>query len=308
MDYKERLISSGIFKRVRESQYRCNCPFCGDRKGHMYVKIVMTDDSPVLYNCFKCNAHGKLNKKFLEYFGIDDIVIPKTSYRKKIEVSRASSSSNILTVTENEPIKDISTYIQSRVGHYPTISDLQTFQYIGNPIRYAKEYLDNDNVDVTKKLKDRYWFKMTNGNIVGRQNKDTNRNRWMKYQPSVSLQRKGIYILKLPFDSYKLINVYIAEGVMDVIGLYYNYIQDNNVYIATLGKNYVDGLHYLISMGIFGYSVNVKIFKDSDVSVNKIIIPEYVGKLFNKIDTYQNSIGHDYGVLPDQLDIEKIIL
>jgi len=211
-------------------------------------------------------------------------------------------------VTKNDPINDISMYIQSRVGHYPTLTELQFFQYVGDPVRYAKEYLDNNNeISLINKLKDRYWFRMTNGNIVGRHNKDIIKNRWMKYHSTLLTSKKGLYVIKLPFDSYKPINVYIAEGVMDVIGLYYNYIQENNLYIATLGKNYIDGLYYLISMGIFGESVNVKIFKDSDVSLEKIIIDRHMKELFNRIDIYQNSMAHDYGVQPDLLDIEKII-
>lgn len=299
MGYKEELISSGIFKRVNNYQYRCNCPFCGDLKGHMYVLIRM-DDTPVLYNCFKCNAHGKMNKKFLEYFGIDNIKIPFTSKKKIIE-SKTSSNANIETVSPNDDITNICEYIQSRVGHYPTLSELQSFQYISNPELYAKDYFGKTNINKT--LFNRYWFRLTNGNIIGRYIDDTKTPRWLKYNHITN--SKGLYTIKNPFDAYKTINVYIAEGIMDVIGLYYNYIQNNNIYIATLGRNYADGLNHLISMGIFGDSVCVKIFKDSDFS--KIWIDDHTRQLFKRIDIYGNMSAKDYGVTPDKLDIHKVI-
>ena len=73
LKYKEELLNTGLFRRVSEGQYVCKtCPFCGDTKGHMYVLIKLNDDTPVLYNCFKCNSHGVMNKKFLSYFNLNE--------------------------------------------------------------------------------------------------------------------------------------------------------------------------------------------------------------------------------------------
>ena len=59
LKYKEELLNTGLFRRVSEGQYVCKtCPFCGDTKSHMYVLIKLNDDTPVLYNCFKCNSHA----------------------------------------------------------------------------------------------------------------------------------------------------------------------------------------------------------------------------------------------------------
>lgn len=306
-EYKQKLLETGIFKRVRDGQYKAQyCPFCGDRKWHMYVMIKLTDDTPVLYNCFKCNSSGRLNKKFLEYYNLENIRIPRTTFQRKIETSKATDGSNsAITVTENDNIVNVCKYIESKVGHYPTLEELRYFQYVGNPKQYAIEYLGcspNNNGYV---FKDRHWFRMTNGNISGRwKNDDEGVMSWYKYNSKLVTGR-GLYTLKIPFDLCLPVNVYIAEGVMDVIGLYYNYIRDNCIYIASMGKDYEAGIRHLVSLGIFGDSVNIKIFKDSDVKHDSIHIDENLKKLFNKVDIYQNVIGHDYGVLPEKLEIQK---
>lgn len=304
LEYKQKLLDTGLFKRVSEGQYTCQvCPFCGDRKRHLYVLIKLTDDTPVLYNCFKCNSHGILNNKFLEYFDISDIKIPRGSYRKKIQESKASVDA-VTTVSENDNIENVCNYIKSKVGHYPTLSELQYFQYLGNPNVYANEYLGMSLH--TNVLKNRNWFRLTNGSIAGRWYNDNHSCLWKKYSPK-NVDTRALYTMKIPFDLYQPINVYIAEGIMDVIGLYYNHTRDNNIYIASLGKGYVSGLEHLISVGIFGDSVNVKIFKDSDVKKSDIRIDNNLRKLFNHIDIYQNTIGHDYGLLPDKIEIHKCV-
>ena len=86
-EFKRKLLDTGLFRKVSgDGQYVCKtCPFCGDVKSHMYVKIKQDEDMPVLYNCFKCNARGIVNEQFISYFGIDDIEIPKIKGRRRIQ-------------------------------------------------------------------------------------------------------------------------------------------------------------------------------------------------------------------------------
>lgn len=303
--YKEQLLNTGIFRRVNASQYTCQCPFCNDNKRHMYVLIKMTDSTPVLYNCFKCNSHGKMNRKFLEFFGIDTITIPRTSHRKRIESStKVSGTLKHVLVDEKDVTVGVCEYIQSRVGHYPNLDDLKKFQYVAKPDEYVREYLQ---LDKHVKYDGRCWFRITNGSIVGRRYVDDGvGHSWMKLHATNVIGR-GLYKINAAVDLYKPINVCIAEGVMDVIGLYYNYPNENNVYIACLGRDYGAAMNHLVSLGIFGNSVNVKIFKDSDVDLNSIRIDQYLKMLFNRVDIYQNMMDHDYGVLPDKLEIQKCI-
>lgn len=303
-EFKQKLLDTGIFEYVRNDQYRCKeCPYCGDTKKHLYVKIVFDDKTPVLFNCFKCNNKGILNKEFLDYYNIN-LKIPKSKYTKRIETNKPSVSS-IITCDENDNINDICEYIRNRIGTYPSIDDLNKFQYLSNPYKYIKEYLGNNIDSQIKNIDDRYWFRMTNGNMCGRFHNDDTKYRWIKYKPKL-LMNSGLYVIKSLFDLHKTINVYIAEGVMDVIGLYYNYIKDNNIYIATLSSDYDLGLQYLIDMGIFGNSVNVKIFKDNDINDNDIKLSNKK-ILFKNVSIYHNILDKDVGVLPDKLEIHKCL-
>lgn len=308
-EYKEALLNTGLFKRITTSpsQYRCQyCPFCGDSKWHLYVLIKMTDDTPVLYNCKKCNASGILNHKFLEYFSLDETIqLPKNIRHKRLDVcDNVQQNVRHTWVNDNDDVSMVCQYIDKRVGVYPSIEDLQCFQYIHNPMGYATEYLSYHG-DNHRYFANKVWFKLTNGNIIGRTVDDTSGYRWLRFR-SMKVTGSGLYTMKLPMDVYKPIHICIAEGIMDVIGLYYNHKLDNAVYIATMGSDYYKGLQHVLNMGIFGDSVNVRIYKDSDINTNKIYIPNGTKQLFKRIEVYQNMIGKDYGLLPDQLDINRV--
>lgn len=302
--YKQNLILSGAFRKASGDRYTCQCPFCNDNKNHMYVYIKF-DDTPLLYMCFKCHESGIVNKEFLSYLGLDDIRIPKSNkkFRKHIDFNKINQ--NIVTCNNDDDITDICNFINRKLGVIPTIEELQQFQYISNPFRYSTDYLDYHGNDYI--FKHRHWFKLSNGCIIGRHDIDNQKINWLKHK-STNITRSGVYNIKTQFDLYKPINVYISEGVMDAIGLYYHYIHDNTIYIAVLGRGYGDGMKYLIDMGIFGDNVNIKIFKDSDVNCSYIHIDENMKKLFHSISIYENVIGKDYGLKKNEIEIQKCIL
>jgi len=305
--FKEELLSTGLFRRIpsNPNQYRCKtCPFCGDTRGKMYVLINLNDDTPVFYHCFICNESGVMNKAFLDYFDLGDIPLPKQTYRKKLDVSTVSTIVNQVSCQEQDPLDQISEYIHSRIGVSPSLDQLQTFQYVGNPYQYVKDYLEPD-AKSDYPIKHRAWFKLTNGNIIGRTYNDSDKMRWLRYHTK-NCQGKGLYTMKEPIDLYKPINIVIAEGVMDVIGLYYHNPIPNSFHIAVLGKEYESGIKHILNMGVFGESVHIKIFKDSDVDLNRIHVHPNMIKLFKSIEIYQNTIDHDYGVSSDHIEIVKV--
>jgi len=301
-NYKHQLLETGLFKRASgKDQYKMrDCYYCGDNKNHFYVRIDVNSNDPVVFTCFKCNL-GKglhtLNKKFLEFHDLESIKIPRIT-SKKIYSSKPSDMPQ-LQVTLTEHTKIVSDYIEQRVGVRPTLNDLQMFQFIDNPTEYAKENLGGD----LSMLRDRIWFRLTNGNIKGRQLHD-NGMRWINYHAEQDRQ-KGLYTIKRPFDNRKEVNVVIAEGILDVIGLYYNYPLDNAIFLSVLGPNYIAGLEHLISIGIFGDMINIKFFKDK--GIKNIRVDKFLQQLFLRIETYQNIAAKDYGVPKSQLEIEKII-
>jgi hypothetical protein len=302
-EYKRKLIDTGLFRKVSgKGQYVCkSCPYCGDTKNHFYVLICQEDDSPVLFNCFKCNAKGILNEKFMEYFGIDDIEIPKYKGHRRIRPSDSQSVVMKLIDKEHDVdmINNAYAYIHHRVGVVPSFDDLIKFQIIGNPIQYIQNYLGGD----LKGTKDRLWFRLNNGTIIGRKMDSDDGFRWKKRTPVNDVTDAGIYIIKKEIDPSQTINVCVCEGVMDAIGLYYHGNINNGVFIACMGRDYMIGIRHVISTGIFGDSVIVRIFKDNDVEF--VRINKVYSKLFKKIEIYHNMISKDFGVPESQIEIEK---
>lgn len=307
MDYKEALLNSGLFKSVTSSpfQYRCqHCPFCGDSKWHLYVLIKTIDDTPVLYNCKKCNASGILNRHFLEYFHLDDITLPKNVRHKKL-VTNDSASVKVLGdfVNEDDDIDEVCRYIDRRVGVKCDVSDLKAFQYIANPLDYTKEYLNYHGNE--KYFNGRCWFKLTNGNIIGRWMEGDHQIRWLRFK-GLQNMKGGLYSIKKPIDVYRPIQICIVEGIMDAIGLYYHGGLDNAVYVACMGSDYMRGLTHVLHMGIFGDTVSVGIYKDSDVENQYIRMDKQMCQLFKRVDIYQNLLDKDYGVDKDHMEIHKV--
>ena len=299
-EFKQQLISTGLFKKVSgDGQYKCQtCPYCGDTKYHMYVKIKPGSDDPVLYKCFKCNSSGLLKQDWLDYFGIE-MKVPPIKGRKRI---RPNSSVDL-----NEPILDpvkdrgmiemCREYFMKRLGVEPTMDELKAFQLIGNPFDYVKSYLGGDMWG----LKDRLWFRMNNGCIAGRAVDDNVSLRWRKRSPAG--MSAGLYSIKFPVDTCKPIIICICEGVLDAIGLYYHVSIPNAVYVACMGSDYAAGMRYAIDMGVFGDSVSVHIYKDADV--NRVSVPMSYKRLFKSVNVYHNNLAKDYGVKRELIEIEK---
>lgn len=304
LEFKEALLNTGVFVRTgRRGQYRCReCPFCGDIKNHVYVKIVLEDDTePVVYYCFKCNAHGLVNREFLEFYGIENITIPKSRRKRKIDVGVSDASKLMTLIGDNDAsVEYAKRYIQQRVGVIPSMDELNMFQVIGNGYSYAKEFLGGN---LSRIESDRVWFRCTNGTMIGRKTHDNVEHRWVKYTGDARIDETALYTIKKPVDLHQAVNVMICEGVMDCIGLYYHAPIENCVYIACLGSEYNNGIRYMLNRGIFGDSITIRVMKDADVK--KVKLNHRLTQFFKSVSVYQNTSSKDFGVCADKISIEK---
>lgn len=302
LEFKQYLLGTGLFKRVTGNNGWCRCkvcPYCGDTKWHLYVRIDLNDDSPVGYNCFKSNCKGIIDKRFLEFYGLEwDESIPRGKRSRKVCDPNEALNVDVLGDTSTEWIGKCREYIRHRVGVIPSDDELRMFGVVGNVSEYSREYLGEE----IKKPERRCWFRCTNGALIGREFRDD--GAWMRFSGSVSIPR-GLYTIKKPFDIIEPVNVCISEGVMDSIGLYYYGYFDNPVFISCLGKDYMSGVHYMLNTGIFGDSVHLRIFKDADVK--NVKIDKSICQFFKSVDVYMNTIGKDFGVHGTQIEIEKIM-
>lgn len=292
INFKMKLLNYGVFRRVSQNQYVSKtCPICGDIKSHFYLKIDVRDDGPILCHCFKCNFGGFLNSDMLNKMGIENIEVPHFRTRKRIQNTRTVSFKTV-DDDDRKAILDVSGYINSRVNHYPTLEELKAFRFISDARMYCMEY--GLHFEKPAIFHGRYWFGLTNGNLVGRSKNYNDDRRWLK-QFATNIDSMNIYNVRFPFDLTSDITVMISEGVMDSIGLYYLYKHENCIFISVLGKDYQCGLQYLINRGIYGDSVTVRIYKDSDVDTKSIEIDNNLKALFHKVEVWRNAIGHDFG-------------
>ena len=40
LDWKMRILDSGLLKRQNDQECICYCPWCGERKGKCYIKMI----------------------------------------------------------------------------------------------------------------------------------------------------------------------------------------------------------------------------------------------------------------------------
>lgn len=305
--FKEELISTGIFKRVHTFQYKCKmCPYCDDAKYHCYVIIKMDDITPVMYNCKKCNKGGWMNYKFLEYYGINDIKIPK--FKGKNTVRKRGKNKGIELIKDEVDCSFVKNYISKRLKvDNITNEELTWFQYIVNPFLYVVEdrgVANTPNLREYFNKEKRHWFCLSNGNIIGRNEDD--KDGWLRFKGMNTDEGKALYIIKKPFDPCEKINVYISEGIFDSLGLYMLFGREsyNNVFISVLGRDYEKGIDYMIDSGIFGDHIHIKICKDNDVG--RIYIDRFKRMMFGSVSIYQNMNGKDYGDDIHNIDFNKI--
>ena len=300
---KELLLKTGQFDRKKNGWYRgINCPYCGDRKRHFYIHIDLSDDSPIAWKCFKCGK-GLIDKAVLDCYGIEwNGMIPRGKSSRSV---RRNEDTNTFIMNQDDLFdmdyaKKCCEYIESRLGIEGIgIDELKKFGVVLNPESYARMYLNG----MLNNYQDRIWFITSNGMLLGR-NMSKKKDGWEKYSGKSDNSDRMLYNVKIPFDLYEDINVCICEGVMDCLGLLYHGGIKNGLYVAVLGRDYMAGIDYVMSKGIFGDSVHIRVYKDSDVG--DVRLDKLKCRFFKSVDIYCNSIGKDYGVSSNEIELSKL--
>lgn len=334
------LYNRGIFiKKVDSREYVTRCPFCGDsvnsdRKGHLYMKIDLNDDSPIQYHCFKCEAGGVLNDSNMELFGIHDEDlkmgigklnnIHKRGYQNRVVQTTDIKSFDYSIPTIRRNAK--SEYIEERLGIKLSDIDLDEMKFISS----FSDFLKANNVtpmcnDYLVKLIDECYvgfLSFGNSHILFRDITGKQKIRWLKYPITEKTKINRIFYstrLSIAKMETKPIEINLTEGVMDILSVKHNlgHNTDHDINIAVCGKSYDKILMFLVSNTFFGSNVIVNIFSDNDAQYNQNKnatftsvdwYREHIGKfkpLFKSIYIYYNIIGKDVGVPRDKIVLEK---
>ena len=323
-------------KQVNEIEYRTRCPYCGDslreNTGHFYIRISVSDNLPILYNCFKCGISGVLKEEQLSKLGIENPnikngIISMNKTADKIDGKNLNSQYKTRIFNFKTPkitFGPKTNYIEERLGFKFNKRQYEDIKIITS----LKDFLELNEIktsllypNIVKKLEDHYVGFLTYGNshILFRDVSGKEEITWVKY-PIIkeSNQNRVLYTIASQIDIFtkNSITVNIAEGVMDVISAKYNLLFDgeNHLHVAVAGKYYERVLLFLIDLGIVGSNVNINIFADNDLAFNKKAKNPTTVKYFKKaldkyrfifgnIVIYYNQVGKDIGVRKDQISL-----
>ncbi len=323
---KEYLMQSGVrFKLAsggREIVKRCH--ICGDSRdptdAHMYIGL--RNDGKICYNCFKCNAGGYVDGKFLRDIGCynPDIAqlcqtnneINSNNYNGRIY------KKNLIIPDSNDDfsLKKLE-YLKKRTGvefnnrgasSFKTILNLMDFLNINNIAKYTR------NVNLMDPLSKFFiGFLSTDNNYVilrrlipeGKLPKYID-ERYLVYNIFNSKTGLKFYTIPTRINVLEPVEVHIAEGVFDILSIYLNVspIGTNGIYGAVCGKSYSSLIQHIISTyGITGFDLHI--YADNDVSNDKILrslnyTNIYGIRVFIHRNTFEGE--KDYGV-----PIERII-
>lgn len=302
---------SPVFHRVGENQIRIRCPVCGDSrkdpyKSHMYLKCDLTSNEPILYNCFlaNCNAHGKVDKEFLEKMGIavEGMEIFDNTIFNKI---RSLKSMDIDILTDDVDMNSMQKkYIEHRLGGGFTPDDYKRFRIVWNIENIATRLSNQKTIDRLPSNQNTISFLADNKSyLITRTFAED--NGWRK----IKLFDYGniYYMIESSFNLFTDEDVYIniAEGIFDILSVYKNFnTGTNSAYIASLGSDYISALQYLIAKGLFGKNTHVRIYIDSEI--NKKMLAYKLTKfkwLFGKISIFANIKYKDVGVTIDRIKL-----
>lgn len=319
-DIKQKILNeiqskADNFYKVSYDQYRIRCVLCGDSNksltsAHLYLKCSLDPTEPILYNCFKCNAKGRLDKYLLDKLkvsieGISDLtdqIYNKISV-KKIDVDILTGDPDI----NSEQVK----YLVGRLGSGLRTEDYDRFKIVWN-IESLNPYISDIRVKNTMPSnRDSISF-LSNDKATLLTRRFVDEFPTWKKRKLFPSGGKSLYTIKAQLDLFTgdpiIINV--AEGIIDIISVYKNFNSGlSSVYVATLGSDYEDGILYAIENGFIGSNVVIKIYIDSDIEerVLKYRLRKYKW-LFDRIYIYKNIRWKDLGTIKENIKLVEYLL
>ena len=288
-DYKLALLNTGLLHKTgTKYEYSCRCPFCGEtsKYGKMYLRIDLDTDDPVPFNCFKCPAAGKqVTDELLELLGVNlnEIRVPRNMKTLK----RLNTDYGVSTVVHDPTCCDGDDFslVHSVLGSSYGLNELQSFQYVGNPGKFVNEYLGTgDDCDGYDVLRNRIWFKMVDGGIIGYDSDMSGKYRVYRCR-RLRVGTPKVYQMKTLIDLMDPVNVVICRDILKLIGLYKRIGDDrmeNRFYVCSIGETgMLSCVYHMINKGIFGKTINLHFYLGDGEDV---YIPKNVKLLFGKID------------------------
>ena len=328
-NYGAKLASGG-----KEITKRCH--FCGDSRDrsakHLYIGIAK--DGLIKYNCFKCNSRGTVDSRFFRDLGCYDVnLITLVNENNKSNKTYTSNTQKARFLANKVPIftyrdapetaKKVA-YLSKRLGHDFTIEDLARFKIVlnlydyinantvGELTRYKNLCDQIDQFFIGFVSKDNAYINMRRLVPEGKLDKyiDT---RYLNYNIyGLDDNMNKFYTIPCMIDPSRTINIHIAEGAFDILGVYLNTDCDksNSIFASIGGKSYSALVkHFILQYGFMNFVLHI--YVDNDVDDYEIYkISELVKPLGCRTYIHRNIFPgeKDFGVTRDKIkDAVKLI-
>ena len=323
------------YKQGNEYLY-IRCPLCGDSIKHTdkcHCSIWMQDDAPLIYHCWICESSGIVDENFLHLLYISDADINNTiNLYNRSTIGKNKNRLKFLTMGKSNKdvlIPDI------KGSEQTTLKKLYLYKRLGiefdnellKKLRIVfsiKDFLYLNNLNVLKRFEKSIYYldkdylgflSCTKDNINFRSIASDSKLRYIRYNlyEDVPL-RERLYIIPTRMDLMAdEINLHIAEGPFDILGIYFhimNMNDENNIYAAVGGSAYKRAIRYFLRKGFIS-NLNLNIYSDKDKNIKfyKSLLKEY--KVFLKgIRIFYNSKDgeKDWGVPKERIELKESVV
>jgi hypothetical protein len=322
---------------TNKKEISVRCPFCGDskkniRSSHLYIKLDVQENEAHTYYCQRCKSKGIVTSTLLKMLKLFDndlnvalgINLKNASKHNK-KFRPIQKNKLIIPTPERSKINLVKlNFFNNRLGTELQLEDLPKYKIVTN----LYDLLDANKVTFLTNKKT-HFVDTLDKNFLGFISYDNNytilRNLSKKVMPDLRYYNynifdnydnsKRFYSIPTHIDILKpKLNVVIAEGIFDILGVYFNVYNgeapENTLFIAVNGVGYNLIFMHLARMGFL--DMNVRIYSDSDqhVSLFKNMKKELKHILPNRMEVFYNKMPKqkDFGVSKDKIKIQRTII
>ena len=276
-------------------EIQCRCFECSDSRdprsyGHLYISIPDNDNTPSLYNCFKCNCRGVVTHQKLIEWNIyeESIAIELINHNKKCSFNPSNDKYFRRTVYKisNNSIKDSEIskikldYINNRLGTNLTFKDLMDLKIVLNLydlLNSNKIHNLTRNKEIADQLDINFlgFISIDNAFLNMRRLCDQGQvfkaidKRYINYKifdKYDTSERFYTIPTKIDILSPDPIKLHIAEGPFDILSIYLNLRKGApGIYSSCAGSNYENLIMYFLNTFKLPY-VEIHIYPDNDES------------------------------------------
>lgn len=312
------------------------CPFCGDSrrdltKTRFYVKVALNNgDIPLCY-CHNCGVSTVIHKALPLLFPDDyELDTETTLYYKQVKLSPKHQKIN-MTKKKNAVISapystksnlDKIQYINNRLGIKLTLADIIKYKIVISLYQFLSEngvkQLSRDKRIADSFNNDYMGFLTVNNEYINMRNiYDSHKdNKYIKRYENYNIfnivdNSRRIYVISNEIDVMQDVEIHIAEGPFDILGVY-NHVMDKNdknkIYVAVCGSGYNTVIKHMVSdYGILFADIHIYSDNepDKDIEFYKDI-KEDLGDRVGKMCVYYNTKSKDFGVTKEEIKMYKV--